>query len=84
MTGFWNAVLTHIEKNWEAYSAAASLVGLGAISNMPHNRPKTLDDLWTWLRGTLQTASPTRAGTPLPPQPSDPTQAALGPQKEVK
>lgn len=65
----FDAIAQHIEKNWEFYSSGAGLLGLGIIVTMPANRPKTLDELWTWTRNALQTAIPARYHAPDPPTP---------------
>ena len=77
---FWqaafNAIVAHVEKNWEFYSSGAALLGIGAITSMPVVRPKTLDDLWTWARNTLQAATPARFHAP------DPTPGAIAPKEK--
>jgi hypothetical protein len=52
------AIQDHLQRNMEAYLALASAITIAGVCMMPKNRPKSIDDWWTWLRDTLQTAVP--------------------------
>lgn len=54
----WVALQQHIARNIEGYGALASAIAIACVCMMPKNRPKSIDDWWTWFRDTLQTAVP--------------------------
>ena len=65
---FWQAVLAHLSKNWEAYSISVSAIAAAAVSEMPSKFPRTIDDWWGWARATFQTAIPIRFRPPASSQ----------------
>ena len=52
------AIVNHLAAHWEGYTAAATVLGIAAISCLPEVRPKTADEWYAYIRHTLQTASP--------------------------
>lgn len=84
----WNpileAILSHVSKNWEAYSAGAGALALATIICMPVKFPRSLDDWWTWLRNSLQTAIPARHAPASidPPNPIQPATPAQPPKEK--
>lgn len=65
---FWNAIVNHLTGNYEAYIVAIIAFLMAVGKSMPQNRPKTLDDLWAWLRSSVQTVLPAPSNTTPPPQ----------------
>lgn len=51
-------IATHIERNWEIYTAAMGALFVAGVCMMPESFPKNAQDWWSWLRNTLQTAVP--------------------------
>ena len=71
--GFWDTVVAHIEHNWEIYMAMLSAFAIASICTMPELLPKSAQDLWTWLRSSLQLAVPAaRQRQANPTQPENP------------
>ena len=65
-----SAVGAHIARNSGAYGSVGIAVGLSGVKNIPEMVPKTLQEWWTWMRNTFQTALPiSRAGGGPPPTP---------------
>lgn len=56
----WLALQTELAKHMGRYLGMFGVVYLAAVSTMPETRPKSLDEAWTWLRDTLQAATPAR------------------------
>jgi len=54
----WVAVQEHLTRNVPEYITLCSAIVIAGVCMMPKNRPKTIDDWWTWMRDTLQTAVP--------------------------
>jgi len=52
--GLANAVTNNLPE-WIIFGGA---VAIASVCMMPKNRPKSIDDWWTWFRDTLQTAVP--------------------------
>jgi hypothetical protein len=66
MNGFWAAVGSGIQ----AHATPLAIIAMGLLSatirHMPAKRPRSLDDLWEWLRGSAQEAVNQR-GNPTQP-----------------
>ena len=63
-----DAIGQHIARNSGAYGTAAVGFGLAVAKNIPPVVPKSIQEMWTWMRDSIQTALPiTRASNPIPP-----------------
>ena len=59
----WAVLQQHIARNIPEYITFIAALFVAGVCCMPATRPKGIDDWWTWLRDTLQTAVPAaRAG----------------------
>ena len=54
----WVALQQHIARNVGDYLAAVSVLFIASVCMMPKSRPRTIDDWWTLMRDSLQTAIP--------------------------
>ncbi len=54
----WVALQQHLLKNFPEYITLFSALCIAGVCMMPKNRPKTIDDWYTWFRDTVQTAVP--------------------------
>ena len=52
------AIRAHIMSNFAEYITLASALAIATIVKMPPQIPKSLQDWWTWMRDSLQTAVP--------------------------
>jgi hypothetical protein len=71
-----NTIISSLTAHWKAYSAAGVALFVAGVCCMPPNRPRSLDDWWTWIRDSLQTAVPAaRHAHPITPaDPAKPKQ----------
>ena len=60
MNELLNAIGHSIVQNLGYEEGVAGLLVAVAIHNMPATIPKTLQEIWTWVRDSLQTALPVR------------------------
>lgn len=51
-------VLHELRRHWQAYGAGSGVVLVAAVASIPEKPPSTLQEWWTWMRTTLQTALP--------------------------
>ena len=65
----WHALQQHVMKNLTIYLENFGALIIAAISTSPERIPRTFDDLWTWVRDTLRTATPARFGNSTQPAP---------------
>lgn len=56
--------------HWAAISAFAGVAAVAFVCTMPPNRPRSLDEWWTWLRNGLQTAVPAARHNENPTSPN--------------
>ena len=54
----WLTISNHIAANGGAYGTAAIALGLSVAKNIPPQFPKSLQEWWTWMRDSIQTALP--------------------------
>ena len=52
------AVIDHVTRHETIYLGALSAVGIAGVCTMPALIPKSIQEWWTWIRDTLQTAVP--------------------------
>src|ERR1700677_570231 len=52
----WGAIGGHVARHAEGYGLGAGALGLAVVKNWPPVVPKSLQDWWTWARGSAQTA----------------------------
>lgn len=72
--GALSAIGAHIARNSGAYGTASIAGGLAVAKNIPSQIPKTLQELWTWMRNSIQTALPiSRSSGPDPTVPVVPS-----------
>lgn len=73
-----NQFLDNLSQHWHVYAPVAGVLFVAFVSCMPKNPPKSLAEIWTWVRSSLQTAIPAaRAHEPAPPL--DPAPLPLAP-----
>lgn len=66
----WHALQQHVLKNLTIYLENLALLVIAAISTSPEKIPRSVDDMWAWMRDTLRTATPARFGPPSSSKPS--------------
>lgn len=52
------AIQDHILRNFPEYMIFISALAIATVVTMPPIIPKSLQDWWTWMRNSLQTAVP--------------------------
>jgi hypothetical protein len=78
----WQALQTQITANLPEYLIFASALSIAIVCAMPEKIPSSFQELWTWLRNSLQTAVP--AARLNHTQPSNPQQPEGPAQPKVK
>jgi hypothetical protein len=57
----------HLAAHAEGYGVGLGAFVLAFAKNMPRLIPKSLQDVWDWLYGTVQTALPISRPNPIAP-----------------
>ena len=76
----WKALVDHIMANYVAIEAAAGVLFVAFVSNMPKTPPASMVEYWQWVRDSLQTAIPAARAQHAAQQPENPTPGPQGPQ----
>lgn len=71
---FWSTIGGHVTRHSEAYGTGAIAGGLSIAKNMPPSIPKSPQELWTWIRDSVQTALPISRNNSNPILPVPPAQ----------
>lgn len=67
-----SAIGGHITRNSGSYGTVAIAAGLAVAKNIPAQIPKSAQELWTWMRDSVQTALPISRSNPVPTPPVAP------------
>lgn len=65
-------IQSHIMRNLPEYLTFVGAVAIASVVTMPRAIPRSIDDLWTWMRDALQTAVPAARNHQNPNQPEGP------------
>jgi hypothetical protein len=66
MTGLLTALGNHVAAHPTPYALLGMSVVTAIIRHMPEQFPRSLDDLWTWIRGAAQEAANQKGNPTLP------------------
>lgn len=66
------AIGEHIARHSEAYGTGGIALFLSVAKNAPPLIPKSAQDMWTWMRDSVQTALPISRNNPNPSSPVAP------------
>lgn len=60
MNELLNAIGHSVTQNLGSIGVGTLVIAVALVHNMPEKLPTSIQDFWTWLRGSLQTAIPVR------------------------
>jgi hypothetical protein len=69
----WTTIGNHVSANAGAYGTASIALGLSVAKNIPPQFPKSVQEWWTWMRDSIQTALPISRANSVPIPPVAPT-----------
>ena len=69
----WKALGENMVGHWGEYAATLGVLGVAVVSCIPERVPKSLQEWWTWMRESLQTAIPAARHPVFPPGPATET-----------
>ena len=75
-----NQILANLQEHWQIYTTAGTALFVAGVCTMPQKMPMVranhpIQEIWTWVRDSLQTAVPAaRAAHANPTQPANPAQ----------
>lgn len=82
---FWQALGDNINQNWKVYSSAILWFAVAVGTSMPEKFPSTVQEVWDWLRNSIQTSLPAARRTISPSGAQEPpvTLSTVPPSTEV-
>jgi hypothetical protein len=82
---FWQTVGNNINENWKVYSSAIIWFAVAVGTSMPEKFPSTVQEVWDWLRNSIQTSLPAARRTISPSGAQSPpvTLSTVPPSVEV-
>lgn len=72
MNALIDAVSTNLVQHLTSIGVGSGVLFFAVVHNMPENPPASMQEYWTWVRDSLQTAIPVRQARPHPTQPDTP------------